>query len=306
MNLDLTIAAVREHSRQLVRELDILKNVYRETGYSFPQCHALLEIEKQPEINLSQLVEQLLLDKSTTSRIIKSLVEKGLVRVNTPAYDQRIKQYVLTGIGKKVVAKNNAIANQQVEEALMQLESYEQKRVIEGLQIYAKALGRSRRQSAYTIREIERDDNPAMARIIREVMTEFQCVGEGYSINDPEVDRMYEAYRKPRSKYYVISHQDQLLGGAGIGPLANGDPEVCELKKMYFYGNLRGLGLGRKLLSMLLNDAREFGYKGCYLETVSRMWQANMLYQKMGFKKLDVPMGNTGHGACEVFYAREL
>ena len=306
MALDTTIATVREHSRQLVRELDILKNVYRDTGFNFPQCHALLEIEAQPEINLGQLVERLLLDKSTTSRIIKSLVEKGLVRVNTPPHDQRVKQYSLTSSGIAVVNQNNAMANQQVREALMQLDENEHQQVMDGLQLYAKALGRSRRQSDYIIREIEPGDNPAMAQIIRKVMTEYQCVGEGYSINDSEVDRMYEAYHEPRSKYYVISHQGQLLGGGGIGPLVNGDPEVCELKKMYFYGDLRGLGLGRKLLRVLLHDAQQLNYKTCYLETVSRMWQANALYQKMGFKKLDAPMGNTGHGACEVYYAREV
>ena len=57
---------------------------------------------------------------------------------------------------------------------------------------------------------------------------------------------------------------------------------------------------------MLLEDAKRLGYKKCYLETVERMWQANSLYQKMGFKKLEAQMGDTGHGACEVFYACEL
>ncbi len=306
MSLHQTIATVREHSRQLVRELDILKNVYRDTGYSFPQCHALLEVEAQPEINLGQLVERLLLDKSTTSRIMKSLVEKGLVKVSTPEHDQRIKQYSLTAAGTIEVNKNNGMANRQVSEALQSLGKAERQSVVDGLQLYAKALGRSRRQAAYVIRAIEPEDNPAVARLIREVMTEYQCVGEGYSINDAEVDQMYEVYSLPRSKYYVITYQGKILGGGGIGPLANGSQDVCELKKMYFYSDLRGLGLGRKLLVQLLEDAEKYNYKQCYLETVERMWQANALYQRMGFKKLELQLGNTGHGACEVFYARDI
>ena len=33
-----------------------------------------------------------------------------------------------------------------------------------------------------------------MARIIRDVMTEFGAVGDGYSIMDSEVNSMFEAY----------------------------------------------------------------------------------------------------------------
>lgn len=306
MSLIQTTASVRQHSRQLVRELELLKHIYRDTGCNFAQCHALLEIEAQPEINLGELVERLLLDKSSTSRIMKGLVEKGLVRVITPEHDQRIKQYSLTPAGTTQVNHNNSLANQQVIDALSNLNEADQMRIIDGLQLYTKALARSRRQAKYPIRIIELEDNPAVARLIREVMTEYQCVGEGYSINDSEVDQMFETYHLPRSCYYVITNQGKILGGAGIGPLANGDPEICELKKMYFYPELRGLGLGRKLLEMLLEDARQFDYKKCYLETVERMWQANSLYNKMGFKKLKAQMGNTGHGACEVFYASDL
>jgi len=48
------------------------------------------------------------------------------------------------------------------------------------------------------------------------------------------------------------------------------------------------------------------GYRYCYLETVARMWQANLLYQRMGFRKIDGPIGSTGHNSCEAFYVKEL
>jgi putative acetyltransferase len=51
------------------------------------------------------------------------------------------------------------------------------------------------------LRPIAVADNPAVAQIIRTVMTEFGAVGKGYSIEDPEVDAMYEAYQDPRSAY---------------------------------------------------------------------------------------------------------
>ncbi len=156
------------------------------------------------------------------------------------------------------------------------------------------------------LRPIKISDNPAMAQIIREVMTEFGTVGEGYSINDPEVDQMYEAYDHPKARFYVFEKGGRVLGGGGIAPLEGGSSEVCELKKMYFYPELRGLGLGKKLLIQCLDAARELGYEQCYLETVVRMEKANVLYQKMGFRRLENAMGCTGHSGCDAWYVLKL
>jgi putative acetyltransferase len=49
------------------------------------------------------------------------------------------------------------------------------------------------------IRPSRCEDNSAIAEVIRQVMTEHGAVGEGYSIQDPEVDTMHEAYAGKRS-----------------------------------------------------------------------------------------------------------
>ena len=91
-----------------------------------------------------------------------------------------------------------------------------------------------------------------------------------------------------------------------MGPLAGGNSEVCELRKMYFLTPLRGLGLGPRLLTMVLNAARKSGYKLCYLETLDHMVHARHLYQKHGFTMIDSPMGNTGHSACNSWMVKTL
>jgi len=145
-----------------------------------------------------------------------------------------------------------------------------------------------------------------MAAIIREVMTEFGAVGPGYSINDPEVDHIYEAYREPGRCYLVVTAAGKVLGGAGIAPLEGANAPICELKKMYFRPALRGRGLATPLLQQLLVEARTEGYQQCYLETVARMEAANRFYRRMGFQPLDKPMGDTGHNACDLFYLIDL
>lgn len=159
-----------------------------------------------------------------------------------------------------------------------------------------------------TLRPIQSKDNERVANIIRNVMTEFACVGEGYSILDPEVDKMAEAYSAAGSAFFVVENlaSGEVFGCGGIGPLAGGDGMTCELKKMYFLPTIRGLGLGRKMVETCLDKAKSLGYQRCYLETVNRMVQANQLYKKMGFKSINSPMGATGHCSCDAWYICEL
>lgn len=160
--------------------------------------------------------------------------------------------------------------------------------------------------SEFLLRPIRPSDNEQVARIIRTVMTEFGAVGHGFSIMDPEVDHMYEAYQAPGHAMYVVEKNARLLGCGGFGPLVGGEAHVCELKKMYFLPELRGKGMGRKLVSLVLEEARHTGYTKCYLETLSSMRAANALYQKMGFSPLASALGATGHGGCDAWYLREL
>ena len=156
------------------------------------------------------------------------------------------------------------------------------------------------------IRGIEPRDDAAMAAIIRTVMPEFGASGEGFAINDPEVDWMSRAYAEPRHAYFVFERNGKVLGGGGIAPLAGGDGDVCELRKMYFLPEARGLGAGAAMMSHCLDAARDAGFARCYLETLCGMDAAMRLYERSGFRRIAGPMGATGHGGCNTFYLREI
>lgn len=162
--------------------------------------------------------------------------------------------------------------------------------------------------SPLSIRLIQKTDNAAVAAIIRSVMTSFGAVGAGYSIEDPEVDKMYEAYNQDRAAMYVVVDDisQEVLGCGGYAPLTGAGVEVCELRKMYFLPASRGKGMGRKMLETILKATKREAYTHCYLETLDRMQKANQLYQKAGFMPILEPMGNTGHCACDRYYLREL
>ncbi len=157
------------------------------------------------------------------------------------------------------------------------------------------------------LRPIEPRDDAAVAAIIRKVMPEFGASGPGFAIHDPEVNGMSEAYARPGCAYWVVEDASgRVLGGGGIAPLDGGEPGICELRKMYFLPEVRGQGVGERLLRQCLAFARETGYRTCYLETLEGMKQAQKLYQRLGFQQLCAPMGATGHFGCDRWYALEL
>lgn len=160
--------------------------------------------------------------------------------------------------------------------------------------------------STFEIRPIRSDDDAAMAAVIRTVMPEFGATGSGFAISDPEVDWMSRAYAAPRHAYFVLERAGRVLGGAGVAPLVGGDAGTCELRKMYFLADVRGIGAGAAMMARCLDAARSAGFTQCYLETLTGMDAAMRLYQRSGFRRIDAPMGATGHGGCNRFYLLDL
>ena len=156
------------------------------------------------------------------------------------------------------------------------------------------------------IRSINESDNKSLSRSLREVLVEMEIPKKGSAYEDPELDKMFEAYQNPRSIYYIVEHENHILGGAGISGLKESSSNICELQKMYFLPQARGQGLGSLMIEKCLEKAKLFRYASCYLETMPNMISAQKLYLKKGFEYIDKPIGNTGHTACPVWMLKDL
>lgn len=156
------------------------------------------------------------------------------------------------------------------------------------------------------IRKIQKEDNAAIAGVIRSVLIELKVPKIGTAYADPQLDYLFETYAISRAAYFVIENKGEIIGGAGISQLENEDEAVCELQKMYFLPEARGLGLGSQLIEVCLSTAKTNNYQKCYLETMPYMAQAQKLYLKVGFEYLNAPLGNTGHTSCPVWMLKDL
>jgi putative acetyltransferase len=157
-----------------------------------------------------------------------------------------------------------------------------------------------------TISQIQPQDNPVIASIIRSVLTDFGLNGPGTAFADPILNGLSAGYQQPRAMYYIARVDDEIAGGAGISPLHGGDASICELQKMYLLPAFRGKGIARQLIDKCLDFARSENYTQCYLETVPALKDAVRLYEYLGFDHLDKPLGSTGHFTCSNWMLKQL
>ncbi len=156
------------------------------------------------------------------------------------------------------------------------------------------------------IRTITKEDNNALAKIIRATLAEFGANKPGTVYFDETTDHLFELFEKKGSIYYVADQQGTIIGGAGIYPSKGLQDGTCELVKMYLEPHSRGLGLGKLLIDKCLDFAKTSGYQQVYIETMPELRKAVTVYEKFGFNYLDGPLGNTGHFGCDVWMIKQL
>ncbi|MFL1012304.1 GNAT family N-acetyltransferase [Flavisericum labens] len=156
------------------------------------------------------------------------------------------------------------------------------------------------------IREIEPQDNEQIERVIKLCFHEFKIPLEGTAYADPETKKMFESYQNDNDVYYVVENDGIVMGGAGVKPLRDHEKEVCEIQKMYFSPEIRGLGYGKKVFEKCMESAKKMDYKTCYLESASQLKAAIHIYENYGFKHLESALGNTGHYSCGVWMTKDL
>lgn len=157
----------------------------------------------------------------------------------------------------------------------------------------------------YHIRPIRQQDNAAVEQVIRSCLIEFGANHEGTAWADPDLGRFSFVYQSEGNRYWVAEDENgKIVAGAGIGALP-GAAGVCELQKMYCLPEARGTGLSRRLMEQALTYAAQF-YQRCYLETLPNMIAAQKLYEKFGFQRINEPLVQTEHFACDVRYVKDL
>ena len=160
--------------------------------------------------------------------------------------------------------------------------------------------------STIRIRTIQPSDNPELAVIVRNTLTEFGANVPGTVYFDPTTDALFELFQTPKSAYFVAEAKGKIVGGGGIYPTEGLSEGTCELVKMYLLPEARGMGLGRTLIERCLETARVNGFQQMYLETLPELHLAVKVYEKFGFEYLSAPLGDSKHFGCGLWMLKKL
>jgi putative acetyltransferase len=138
------------------------------------------------------------------------------------------------------------------------------------------------------------------SEVIRSVLTEY---GLGWEPNgaDRDVLQVEECYLGKGGEFWVIEHQNEVVGTGAYYPIERGQKAV-EIRKMYLLPQVRGFGLGKYLLQQLEETIAKRGFEQIWIETASALFQAVKLYESNGYE----PATGVETARCDLVYLKRL
>lgn len=101
---------------------------------------------------------------------------------------------------------------------------------------------------------------------------------------DEELAALPGKYAPPEGRLYLVISRGAPAGCIAMRKIADG---ICEMKRLYLRPGARGLGIGKKLVELVISDAKNIGYNKMRLDTLpDKMKEAQKLYKSTGFYEI--------------------
>jgi DNA-binding MarR family transcriptional regulator/GNAT superfamily N-acetyltransferase len=291
------IEDIRASSRKLVREFGFLEKTIAGTDLSGSGVHAIIEIGLTPGLTAKELGSRLKLEKSTISRLLKSLEARGEILQTKSETDGRAYGLSLTGKGLETWRAINRFGDTQARTALAHISTLDAATIANALSSYAEALGTPEDGSPivpdFTIAEGYQTGmigdvaalhgrthgpivgmGPTFESVVSQAMAEFM----------PRVDR-------PVNNSWSVLENSEVIGSITIdGEDLGGN--IAHLRWFILSERLRGKGLGRVLLQKALDHCDWLGFDEIHLWTLKGLEAARALYEKNGFVLAEEYLGD--------------
>lgn len=155
-------------------------------------------------------------------------------------------------------------------------------------------------------RQIQKEDNFALANMIRDVFHEFDAPQIGTVYSDPTTDDLYTLFQQENAVCWVAVLQNKPIGCCGVFPTPGLSSNVVELVKIYLSNAVRGKGIGNKLFQLSLQSAMDLGFDQVYIESLPHFKKAIKMYEQNGFVFLNKPLLHSQHPGCDIWMLKKV
>jgi GNAT superfamily N-acetyltransferase len=108
-------------------------------------------------------------------------------------------------------------------------------------------------------------------------------------------------YAAPSGCIFLAFENDRAAGCVAVRPIEH---DLCEMKRLFIRPEFRNKGLGNTLVKMIIEKAKDIGYRQMRLDTLNTLEGAMHLYEKFGFKQIEPYYHNPLQGT--IFWELEI
>ena len=271
------IDQVRRFNRTVTQRIGALDDAFLSRDRPLGQARVLWEIGPDGS-DVKRLRSRLDLDSGYLSRLLRSLESDSLVVVEPNEADGRVRTARLTRDGLAERAELDRRSDQAAAAILEPLSTGQRDRLTTAM----AEIGRLLAASAVQITACDPRD-PEARRAVGAYVTELaQRFDEGF---DPalSISAADEEISPPAGLLLIATlHSDPV----GCGALKFHPGAPAEIKRMWVAPEVRGLGLGRRLLAELEARAAARGVRSLRLETNRVLAEAISLYRSAGYREV--------------------
>jgi DNA-binding MarR family transcriptional regulator len=270
---------IRSFNRAVTLRSGATDGSYLGRGRPLGQARLLFEIGEDGR-DLKDLRDRLRLDSGYLSRLLAALRRQGLVTVRVDPADRRQRRVVLTSAGRAEWAAYDALSDEVARSMAASLPAPDRERLVAAMAEVRRLLGLASLAIAVEP-PASRDARACVAAYIRELEVRFE---EGFDPGkgNPTPD---DAALTPPAGCFIIARMDGVA--VGCGALRRLSPGIGEIKRMWVAPEARGLGLSRRLLAALEEQARGLGFDRVRLDTNRALKEAQALYRSAGYRAIE-------------------